>query len=184
MKPKMTPKQAAFVAEYLVDRNATQAAIRAGYSKKTAGQIGDENLKKPEIRAAIDAGLAKLSGKIEITAERVLRERARLAFFDPRKLFTEKGEPKAIAELDDDAAAVVAGLDVREEFEGNGEDRALVGSVKKWKISDKVAALTLAMRHLGMLDDRLDISGRPLVTIRDYTGRGDPDSPLAATAPQ
>jgi phage terminase small subunit len=49
----MTPKQAAFVDEYLIDLNATQAAIRAGYSAKTAGSYGNENLQKPEIQQAI-----------------------------------------------------------------------------------------------------------------------------------
>ena len=66
-------KQAQFVLEYLKDRNATQAAIRAGYSAKTAGQIGDENLKKPKIRAAVDAATAKVAEKTETEAEWVRR---------------------------------------------------------------------------------------------------------------
>ncbi len=146
MKPKMTPKQAAFVAEYLVDRNATQAAIRAGYSKKTAGQIGDENLKKPEIRAAIDAGLAKLSGKIEITAERVLRERARLAFFDPRKLFDGDGRPIPIHLLDDDTAAVINGVDV---LQVGGEENG-IAVVKKYRLAGKDASLAALEKHFGL----------------------------------
>jgi len=68
----MTPKQEAFVREYLIDLNATQAAIRAGYSEKTAGQIGDENLKKPEIAAEIQAAMDKRAQRTEITADYVL----------------------------------------------------------------------------------------------------------------
>lgn len=71
-KGKLTPKQEKFVAEYLVDLNATQAAIRAGYSEKTASAIGHENLNKPEIASAIAAKQAKLSEKTEITTEFVL----------------------------------------------------------------------------------------------------------------
>lgn len=68
----LTPKQAAFVREYLVDLNATQAAIRAGYSKKTAGQIGEQNLKKLEVQQAIAKGQEKRSAKVELTAEVVI----------------------------------------------------------------------------------------------------------------
>jgi phage terminase small subunit len=75
----LTHKQQAFVREYLVDKNASQAAIRAGYSKKTAGSIGEENLKKPEIRAEVEKGLKKLAEATETEAEwvrRRLREEA------------------------------------------------------------------------------------------------------------
>lgn len=77
----MTPKQERFVAEYLVDLNATQAAIRAGYSAKTANEQGSQLLAKLSVRAAVDEALAKRAGKLEITAEKVLRdiEETRLA---------------------------------------------------------------------------------------------------------
>ena len=61
----MTPKQKRFCDEYLIDTNATQAAIRAGYSEKTAYSIGEENLKKPDIRAYIDERLAELETRVE-----------------------------------------------------------------------------------------------------------------------
>lgn len=70
--PKFTAKQAAFIREYLVDLNATQAAIRAGYSERTAGRTGHENLKKPEIAAAIQKAQEQRAQKLEITAEEVL----------------------------------------------------------------------------------------------------------------
>lgn len=78
---KLTAKQSLFVKEYLVDLNATQAAIRAGYSKKTAASIGDENLRKPAIKEALDKAIKKRADKVEITAEKVLRdlEDARIA---------------------------------------------------------------------------------------------------------
>jgi len=71
-KKKLTPKQAVFVKEYLIDLNATQAAIRAGYSEKTAKEIAAENLTKPNISEAIQAGMAERSKRTEITADYVL----------------------------------------------------------------------------------------------------------------
>lgn len=68
----MTPKQERFVQEYLIDLNATQAAIRAGYSEKTAGQIGEQNLKKLEISRAIERAQDKRAERLEVTQEMVL----------------------------------------------------------------------------------------------------------------
>jgi phage terminase small subunit len=160
----MTPKQERFVAEYLIDLNATQAAIRAGYSEKTAYVIGHENLSKPEISAALAAAQQKRAERTEITQDRVLQELARIAFFDLRKLYREDGSLKAMHELDDDAAAVLAGVDVVEMAGGAkidaGEGISHVPMyTKKTKIPDKVAALGLAMRHLGMLKDKTELSG-------------------------
>ncbi len=149
----MRPKQQRFVEEYLVDLNATQAAIRAGYSEKTAGQIGDENLKKPEIKEAIQARRKELSEKVEITQERVLKEYARIAFLDPRKLFDNTGAPLPIQDLDDDTAAAIIGLDVVQV--GNAE--VGVGDVLKYKMADKKGALDSVARHLGMFNDKLDV---------------------------
>lgn len=69
----LTAKQQRFVAEYLIDLNATQAAIRAGYSEKTAGSIGDENLKKPEIAKAVQEAMQKRTERTQIDADYVLR---------------------------------------------------------------------------------------------------------------
>ena len=68
----MTPRQARFVAEFLVDLNATRAAIRAGYSEKTAGAIGYENLSKPQITEAIATAQAKRAERVEITQDDVI----------------------------------------------------------------------------------------------------------------
>ena len=151
---KLTPKQKAFVSEYLIDKNATQAAFRAGYSKKTAYSMGQENLKKPEIKRAIQKAMQKREERTEITQDRVLLEYARIAFFDPRKLFRSDGSPKPIEELDTDTAAALAGLEVREEFEGAGENRAFMGYTKKYQLANKLGALDSLAKHLGMLDGK------------------------------
>jgi phage terminase small subunit len=79
IKRPLTPKQDMFVREYLIDLNATQAAIRAGYSAKTAAQIGEENLRKPDIAKAIQAGMDQRSQRTNITAEEVLANIKRIA---------------------------------------------------------------------------------------------------------
>ena len=153
---KLTPKQARFVEEYLVDLNATQAAIRAGYSEQTARAIGYENLTKPDIQKAITAAREKQQQRTEITADRVLEEYAKIAFFDPRKLFTADGGVKPPEQWDDDVAAVIGALDVVE-IGDNGE---MIGRVKKLKLIDKKGALDSIGRHLGMFVDRTELSGR------------------------
>lgn len=164
----LTAKQRSFVHEYLIDLNATQAAIRAGYSKRTAGQMGFELLKKPEIAAAIAEAQRERSARTQITQDRVLQEVARIAFLDLRKALNADGSLKAITELDDDTAAALAGLDLLEEFEGHGEDRQQIGWTKKMKLADKVRALELLMRHMGMLNDKVKLQGdaeNPLVLL-------------------
>lgn len=146
----MTPKQAAFVQQYLIDKNATQAAIRAGYSAKTASSAGERLLRNVEVCEAIERGMSDLAGRLGITAERVLLERSRLAFFDVRKLFQDDGGPKPINELDDDTAAAIAGLEVVEIWEGSGEDRHFVGYLKKYKLASKDPNLAALEKYFGL----------------------------------
>lgn len=151
---KLTPKQRRFVDEYLIDLNATQAAIRAGYSPKTANEQGARLLANVSIAKAIQEARDKQQERTEITQDRVLLEYARIAFFDPRKLFRSDGSPKPVEELDTDTAAALAGLEVREEFEGAGENRTFVGYTKKYKLANKLGALDSLAKHLGMLDGK------------------------------
>jgi len=89
---KLTAKQQRFVEEYLIDLNATQAAIRAGYSPESAKEIGCENLTKPNIKAAIDKAMAERSRRTGITQDRVLREQPKEnpLFQDFEKTLTKK----------------------------------------------------------------------------------------------
>ena len=105
-------------------------------------------------KSTIYCAIAGRSERVQITQDRVLLEYARLAFFDPRKLFAENGKPKDINELDDDTAAALAGLDVMEEYEGAGESREFVGYTKKYKLANKLGALDSLGKHLGMFDGK------------------------------
>jgi phage terminase small subunit len=86
MAGKLTPKQEMFVKEYLVDLNATQAALRAGYSEKTANRIGAENLSKPVIQSRIQELMNKRAEKTEITADAVLQRWWDIATADPNEI--------------------------------------------------------------------------------------------------
>ena len=143
---KLTPKQRIFVAEYMIDLNATQAAIRAGYSEDTAGSIGQENLKKPAILEAIEKRMEERAKRSEITVDRILNEAAKLAFFDAKKLFNDDGSPKGIHELDDDTSGAIAGVEVV--TVGNAEYG--FGQITKYKIADKNPALDKLFKHNGL----------------------------------
>src|SRR4051812_27986220 len=107
MTENLTPKQQRFVEEYLIDLNATQAAIRSGYSPKTACEQGSRLLANVKVQSAIAEGRKKLAEKAGISTERVLKEYGRLAFLDIRKAFDENGNLRPVHELDDDTAAAV-----------------------------------------------------------------------------
>lgn len=151
IKP-LTDKQRLFVAEYLVDLNAGKAAVRAGYSERTSRMIAYEMLQNPRVQEELQAAMDERAKRVEITADRVLREAARVGLSDIRRLFNESGAMKPINELDDDISAAVASVEVFEEFEGSGSDRVPVGHVRKIKLWDKNPALEKLMKHLGMFE--------------------------------
>lgn len=148
----LTPKQKAFVSEYLVDLNATQAAIRAKYSARTANEQGARLLANVSVRSALQKAMKAREKRTNIKSDQVLLETARIAFFDIRKMFHDDGTPKSILELDDDTAACIVGLDVLEEYDGSGRDRKLIGHVKKYKIADKNASIDRGGKFLNMFE--------------------------------
>jgi phage terminase small subunit len=159
-KKELTPKQKRFVDEYLIDLNATQAAIRAGYKEKTARFIAAENLTKPIIQEVIQKAMNERSKRTEVTQDRTLKELARIGFSDIRKYFDEDGSLKKITDLDDDAAAVVSSVEVDELFEGRGEDRIQIGYTRKIKLWDKNSALEKIGKHLKMFTEKMEFPGK------------------------
>lgn len=151
----LTPKQKQFVAEYLVDLNATAAARRAGYSAKTADRIGPELLGKTCVSQAIQEAQIERQRRTQITQDMVIVELAKLGFFDIRKMFDKDGKPLDISQLDDDTAAALVGLDVQDVYDS---DKDYVGFVKKYKMADKIRALELLGKHLGVFDSK---GGKP-----------------------
>lgn len=161
MAPHLTAKQRRFVQEYLQDLNATQAAIRAGYSAKTANKMVGRLLVNVGIQQAIQAAMDRRATRLELSTDRVLQEIARLAFVDVRRFYEADGRLKALDTLDDDTAAALAGLEVVEEVgrEGDGT-RVVLGLNKKVKTWNKVAALELAGKHLKLFVERKELTGK------------------------
>lgn len=164
---KLTRKQAAFVEEFLIDLNATAAYNCAGYT--ASGHGAEVNaaklLSNTEVASAVASAMKIRSQRTEISADRVLRELARIAFFDVPRAFNLDGSLKPLDQLDDDTAAAIGGIEVFEEHDRKGN---VIGVTKKLKIVDKVAALDKLARHLGLLIDKMKISGdeeNPLVLV-------------------
>jgi len=107
----MTPKQAIFYGEYIKDGNATRAAIAAGFPEKSAHVAGARMLRNAKVNAAIKAWRERKVYELEITAERVLQELARLAYFDPGKLYDKDGKRIPVHELDDVTRAAVTAIE-------------------------------------------------------------------------
>lgn len=148
----MTERQKRFIAEYLIDLNATQAAIRAGYSVKTAGSIGDENLKKPEINSAIAKEMAKRSKRTGVNQDRVVLELAKIAFVNASDVIdADTATVKDDATADDTAAIQSIKVKVFPTKDGEGVEREI-------KLGDKLKALELLGKHLGMWNDKLDLN--------------------------
>lgn len=148
----LNAKQKRFCQEYIIDLNATQAAIRAGYSKKTANPKGSQLLAKVSISDAIQKALEKRSIRTQITQDRVLEELARIGFSrvdDYVEWGGSKYKLKESQELTDDQKAAISEVSVHKSKEG--------GSIK-FKLYDKKGALELLGRHLGMFNDKLDVN--------------------------
>jgi len=146
----LTQKQGLFVDEYLIDLNATQAAIRAGYSKKTAGQIGDENLKKPQIAQAINEAIASRNKRAQIDADYVLRRLVEIDQLDVLDILRDDMSFKPLSEWPKGWRQYLVGFDIAEMFEGAGDDRSMVGLMKKIKWPDKVKNLELLGKHVAV----------------------------------
>lgn len=156
----MTPKQELFVRHYLISTNATQAAIAAGYSKATAYSVGNENLKKPDIKVAIEKAMNERYALLDVSVDRILREVACIAFANPKNMFDREGRPLSIQDMDDSTAAAVAEVSVYQVYSGYGDRRQAIGETTKIKPYAKTAALELLMRYQAMFKDKVEVSGR------------------------
>ena len=153
---KLSPKQERFVQEYLIDLNAAQAAIRAGYAAKTARVIGHENLKKPDIAAAIEKARAERAERAKLTVDMVVDELRKIAFASMGDYMksTPEGDPYLdFSTLTADQKAALAEVTVEDFVDGRGKDARAVKRVK-CKLHDKQAALVSLGRHLGLFDPK------------------------------
>jgi phage terminase small subunit len=148
---KLTPKQKLFCKYYLISLNATDAAIKAGYSKKTANRIGTENLSKPVIREYLESQMKKREEKLDITADKVINEIAKLAFANTTDILeiTDRGVViKDLTKLDTSCIS-----SAEEVFDKEGMRLGV-----KIKLHDKTKNLELLGRHLGLFKDKIEHS--------------------------
>jgi len=171
MNIKLNERQKRFCDEYIISLNATDAAIKAGYSEKTARFQAAQILTKLNVQEYISERLKAREKRTEITQDRVLKELGRIAFLDIRKLFDENGKLKRITDLDDDTAAAIAGLDIcttqikSGSKADDGEDMTLEEITKKIKNVDKKGALELLGRNLSMWHDKVDLNVKGIELI-------------------
>lgn len=180
---RLTPLQERFVLEYIKDFNGTRAykAANAGVADNTAGTEAWRLLKNPEIQSSIAAARDRITGRMELTAERIHLETARLAFFDPRRLFRADGTPKPITELDDDTAAALAGLEVQQ-IELGDADNPIPATVRKYKVADKNSALERAAKLLALFKDHNKQLADPLAALLGEMKRS--TLPVVANPPE
>lgn len=150
---KLTEKQKRFVEEYLIDLNATQAAIRAGYSVKTANEQGAQNLAKLSIKEEISKAMAERSKRTGINQDRVIEELAKIAFVNANDLINpEDASVRKDASKDD--LACIQSVKVKQSFSDKGDI-----TEREVRLNDKMKALELLGKHLGMWKDKVELSG-------------------------
>lgn len=161
----MTPRQRAFVDHFIVSLNATDAAVKAGYSAKTAKQMGHKTLQVPAVAEAVRKHAEARSAKSGLTAELLDRKLLALVNFDPRKLLGDDGRVKMPHEWDDETAAAIAGMENEELFEGRGEDREHIGTLRKVKIADRIRPIELGYKRLGLLREQTSLTVGALTIV-------------------
>lgn len=155
----LTAKQQRFVDEYLIDLNATQAATRAGYSRKTANEQGSRLLANVSVSAAIRQGMNARSGRVEITQDMVLKELAKIGFSDIRKVVRWGETQIRMIDGDEECAEDMVAYHGLALIDSTEIDEATAGAIAevsqgrdglKVKLHDKKGALVDIGRHLGM----------------------------------
>lgn len=149
---KLSDKQQRFVEEYLIDLNVTRAAIRAGYSEKSAHTVGHETLKNPKVAQAISEAKAKLAEKAGVSAERVIKELTRLGFSDLRNVLDSNGNLSSPHEWDNDTAAAISSIEVVTNGAKDADGNEKVEYTHKIKAWDKNQALEKLCKHLGLFE--------------------------------
>lgn len=167
----LTARELVFCDEYAACLNATKAAKKAGFSAKTASQIGYQLLHKTTVINRIQENALSRARALEVSEDTICRELARIGFSDPRNAFEDSGSLKPFSEIGSDVAATISGFKVTELFEGQGDDRARIGCTKEVRFWNKVAALELLGKKLRLFVERVEVSDPEGLVKRMWEGR-------------
>ena len=167
----LNPRQARFVEEYLIDLNATQAAIRAGYSARTANEQGSRLLANASVADAVARAKAERSARIGLTADRVLEELAAVAFarmpdYADWGSGRQMGLKPSDGLTDQQAAAVAQVVETEKYIKSLGKGEELMSRERSIKLHDKLGSLKLLGQHIGMFTEKHELTGKdgePLV---------------------
>jgi len=160
----LSPMQERFVCEYLIDLNAGAAWVRAGGSPLHADKVASRFLKKGHIvQDAIARAMAERSARVGVSADRVVREYARIAFGDPRVLFNDDGSLRKPTEYNEDDARMLEGVKTRRIVEvaidpDTGKQKMVPVEIQEVKLASKTTALQALGRHLGLFNDKIDVN--------------------------
>lgn len=161
---ELLPQHDRFCREYIIDENAVRAYQRAYRESQatyeSAAASATRLLKDAKIQSRIEELRDERNKRLEVSADRVLAELAKLAFYNPRDLFDDDGRLKPITEMDPDSSAVIAGIETRHEITEKGDDKtADITVLTKIKLSDKGVNLERLGRHLKLFTNKVDHSG-------------------------
>ena len=149
---KLTPKQQRFVDEYLKDLNATQACIRAGYSKKTAEVIGCNQLSKVKIQQAVQERRNELQAKAQIDQEGIIKRYMMLTDYHITDFFNDDGTMKPLSEIPKEKLYAIQGFKTEVKKMKLSDEEIVETLIKEFKLSTKRDALDSLARHLGMFE--------------------------------
>lgn len=150
--------RAQFVDEYMIDNNATQAAIRAGYSEASARNQGTRLMHDDDILSEINKRGALIAESRGISAERVMQEFANLAFLDPIDLFNPNGTMKSLEEMPEMARRAIGGIELRELSQIDTPEGPIRVQLRKIKLIDKKGALDSIAKIMGLMRDKVDVT--------------------------
>ena len=157
---KTLAKQKRFAQEYAVDRNATRAAIAAGYSEKSAKSAGHRLLTYVDVKAIISEIDKKIEEECLHTAADIRRDAIELPFYDIRDLFSENGAFKGISELTYEQQKMVKKVRSAEMFEGFGKDKVKIGDLVEVEFVDRLSALRLGAQITQQLVQKVEVSAQ------------------------
>ena len=175
----LSDRERRFVDEYLIDLNRTQAAARAGYSPRSSRELGMRLMKRPRVRDAVKRAMARRARRNEVDQDRVVLTLAAVAFGNPRVLFDDTGALLPLHRLPDEAAALIASLDIVANVRDDGGKAEYVAKIRT---ADRLKSLELLGRHLGLFDgtsEPADGDARPLAFEVTFVG-GNPADEVPA----